>query len=69
MTSGSKEEGHIQTGYEFSPQLAQGYVTDGCRTATDVQFFVVAVKVVCVYVVCLTPPGKLREETKHHVVL
>lgn len=69
MTSGSKEEGHIQTGYAFSPQLAQGYVTDGYRTAIGIQFFIVAMKAVCVYVVCLMPPGKLREENKYQAVL
>jgi len=50
MTSGPKEEKHIHTGCEFSPQLAQGYITAGGRTATDTQFVIVPMKVVHVYV-------------------
>lgn len=49
-TSGPKEKEYIHTGYEFAPQLAQGYVTAGGRTATDIHFFIVAMKTPCIYV-------------------
>lgn len=49
MTNGPKEKEYIQTGCEFSPQLAQGYITAGGRKATDIQFFIVAMKVARVY--------------------
>lgn len=56
MTSGPKEKEYIHTGCELSSQLVQGYITAGSRTAMDIGFFIVAMKVACLYV----------EDAEHH---